>query len=241
MGNLSMHFCENTKKPFDCCPRSSFKLENCVCCCSGKPSGNANDSPVTFDQVVLFPTDYDCVEWVGMYDLPFTSTTVFFKDPDGRIRTLVHHEPHERAHRLSRAEQKREGPLECDANIGQLVEDILPKSLCLPLLKLMNGTINEGGYYQANMLFNGTSKLIRTFPLPDPDQNIIAGVMLIGMFTQNYDNTLKKYVLNPKKILPPPLSEEEQTRRRSIDEQLDKIPQIKHMAKFTKAPKGNTL
>lgn len=242
MGNLSLHFCENTKKPFDCCPKSSLKLQNCICCCSGPPKASESAQPVTVDQVVLFPTDYDCVEWVGMTDLPFTSTTVFFKDPDGRIRTLVHHEPHERAHRLSRTEAATADEKQtCDANVGVLVEDLLSKSLCLPLLKLMNGTIDEGGYYQANMLFNGTSKLIRTFPLSDPDQNIIAGVMLIGMFTQNYDSTLQKYVLNPRKSAHSEVSEEEKLRRRSIDEQLNKIPQIKHMAKFIRDPKGKTL
>ena len=230
--NFACHFCENTKKPFDCCTRANFKLNNCFCCCVGNSNVHEPTNGINItEQLVLLPNQFKCDNWIILDDIPFTTTTVFFHDTEKRLRALIHHEPRERLHRLSIG-NKTEEQKAYDVQCGELLEDILPAHVRAHLMYIMNDTLIEGHYYQLNGLFNGQSRLIRTFPLPDSNGKIVAGVMMIGIFTQAFNSQLNQFVINPSRLgVPTPVDE---AKRKSIDHEVQQIRQIEHLGKLTK-------
>ena len=232
--NVSMHCFENTQKPFDCCTKSKFRMHDCFCCYKPPPVHDPHYCPNVMDQLVLLPNQFKCDCWIVLDDIPFTSVTVFFMDSEKRLRALIHNEPHERIHRLSihqdEHENKERDKLP-DVKGGLLMEDILPAHVRVPLMYIMTDTINNGHYYQLNGLFHGVSRLIRTFPLPDADGNIVAGVMMIGIFTQKYDKQLNQFVLNPRDSQQQPVAEKEDAKRKSIDNEVQQLRPIDHLGK----------
>lgn len=179
--------CEGfTIKRLQCCPDADKK--------SSRHQGvvyATNNGP---QQFVLLSTPFIQIkEWIVLENVPFNTVTLFFADKEGKIRALLHHEPHDVMHRLATDEKSVD--LSCDAHLGELVEDLLPPHLRAPIIRFMKDTL-DGTFFQLHCLFNTVAKLIRTYPIADYNDRIVAGVMIIGAFTPSFDDQLQQYVLN---------------------------------------------
>jgi len=214
-----------------CCEGGSITIKKCSsrlwCCCRDKEEGTDSDDAsgdgvheVVYltapgpDQFVLLNTPFVEVDrWVRKEQLPFNTTTVFFKDEDGELRVLMHHDPHDRRHRTSSSTSSSSNLLQhqaggdtprtspsapppCEVNEGVLVTDILPVHLHVPIIRFMEDTL-DGMLYQMHGLFNTVAKLIRTFPIFNSTNQVVGGIMIIGPFTPTPDgDRLDQFALN---------------------------------------------
>jgi hypothetical protein len=262
-GQLSCHFCEGS------CEGSTFRkmICNTWCCCykseEKRRDKEARKRGVVYvntrgvEQFVLLNTPFiEVKEWVVLDDIPFTTITMFFEDPEGNMRLVMHHEPHDVLHRMSRESKSTvllTSPVandstgsddessaanikfleeKCEAHQGALVEDVIAPHLRAPIIKFMRDTL-EGTYYQMHGMFNSTAKLIRTFPVSDYNNVVVGGIMMIGAFTPTFDDQLQQFVLN---TVPTPDLENadiESLNEEDLDEEVGKIPSTAHLGRKT--------
>jgi hypothetical protein len=265
-GQFSCHFCERA------CENSTFKKWICnMWCCGHKNNEKKRTEELRrrrvvyvnkrgIEQFVLLNTAFvEMKEWVLLDELPFNTFTMFFQDPEGRMRIVVHHEPHDQLHRISNETKSTtllttannvENALpireeKCVIHQGALVEDVLAPHLRAPIIKFMTDTLN-GTYYQMHGMFNSTPKLIRTFPITNYNNTVVAGVMMIGCFTPSFDNDdqIKQFVLNtPVSNSHPEHSDlEESITDKNLHDELQNIPSTVHLGRRTSmTPKVRTL
>ena len=229
---------------FSCLQGATFESLKCWCCASKKPAqGVVYVSRGLQQSFILLDTPFLPVkDFIVTEDLPKNTLTWFYKDSSGRIRSVMHHESHEVGHRLSvDAVPPEDG---CDANIGSLLEDILPGVLKVPLLKFMSDTL-DGTHYQLHGLFSATPMMIRTTPVIDHEGKVVCGLLQIGEYHPVYDEHLNRFVLNrqpvenaPPRVEVPP---EEQKKRKSIDQEIEEFPATAHMGRKIKDKQTRTL
>lgn len=204
--NISCHFCEQA------CESATIKQ---LMCCHGKSDARTQGLVYVAahgpQQFVLLNTPFIAIkDWIVMDNMPFDTVTVFFRDPAGHMRALLHHEPHDVLHRMcvteppkgdtetknvKEEENENESHPGCDIHQGALVEELLPPHLRAPILRFMADTL-DGTFFQMHGLFNSVAKLIRTYPIADYNNQIIGGIMIVGTFTPSFDQQLQQYVLN---------------------------------------------
>ena len=236
MGILDCHFCENS------CEGASIKKcsSKIWCCCkydneeeedeNHKNKGVIYVNTTGIDQFVLLQTPFiECKEWMVLDDIPFNTTTMFFRDPNGDIRAAIHHEPHDIRHRMSSIDIEDQT---CNIHEGILVESILPNHLKIPILRFMEDTL-DGTFYQMHGLFNSAAKLIRTFPIFDYNNTVVGGLMIIGPFTPTFNQELQQFVLNDRETVLVPDRQNMDNSDETIDNepipQYEFMPPTKHM------------
>lgn len=240
---------------FNCNFCEGFTIHRCSssiwCCCQKQDSDEGEeDREVVYvngdgpDQFVLLNTPFsECKEWIILDDIPFSTTTVFFKDNEGSIRVLMHNEPHDMRYRTNShgtrndssdhgLERKSSGLHECRGGIR--VSEILAPHLRTPLIRFMEDTL-EGTFYQMHALFNSSAKLIRTFPIFDYSNTVIGGMMIIGPISTFSDDEIQQFVL--KRQEGPPA----QDMVESPPHDFDIMPSTKHMGMQSLRKKPSTL
>lgn len=191
-------------------------------CCCKPPSDSANARGVVYvasrgpEQFVLLSTPYMQIrETFEEKDLKLSTITLFYKDPEGKIRAVLHHEPHDVLQRMSLGAEPDE---KCDLKQSVPLEDFLPEHLKAPIMRFAAETL-DGVYFQMHGLFSSVAKLIRTMPLSDSNGRVVAGLMIIGPLTFSYDNALQQFVINE--------------RNNSISE-VDQVPPTRHLGRVKK-------
>lgn len=204
--NLNFNCCENMR---------DIVFKKPACCSQNHSEDNLRGLVYTangIESFTLLQTPFvEVKDFVLTEDIPFHTVTVFYKDKNDDIRIVLHHEPHDPAHRIS---HHRHSPQDaaseetddtdddskltttecnrarCEIHQGRLAKELLPQHLRGPLIKFMMDTL-DGTYYQLQGLFNASSKMIRTFPIIDHNDRILSGMMIIGavsLFEVDSDN-----------------------------------------------------
>jgi len=237
MGGINCHFCTGACE--------DMSIQNLFCCPSKPTEENKLDALVYVtaqgpQQFVLINTPFiEVKDWIVWDSIPFNTVTVFFKDADDKLRALLHHQPHEIIHRMSphrsssalptsvelKDETKVPTPTgSCEMSEGQLVDDLLPPHLKAPITRFMLDTL-EGTWFQMCGLFNSAAKLIRTFPITDYNNHIVAGIMIIGPVSPQFEDKMQQ--CNPGPRSPRTVAMSENTEVSDIPE----FPSTKHLGR----------